>query len=122
MSMKLGHGVEATAGGERAQGRTLSIEDMDELEGAAHKSGTWKILEVATYSSPPSRGGIYASALESGLAIGPALANGVLANMMQRLEKHGHIRTHSLAAPRSPVTSSIWRHPSPPAGRQETLH
>ena len=108
MSMKLGHGVEVRTGGKRAQGRTLSSVDLDdELEGAAHGSGVCKILEVTTYSSPPSRGRIYVSALESGLAIGPALANGVLANVMQRLEKHGHIGTPSLAAPGSPVTSSI---------------
>lgn len=105
MSMKLGHGVEATTG---AQGRTLSIEDVDDELGR-NRSRIWSVEDpkVAPYSSPPSRGGIYISALESGLAIGPALANGVLASMMQRLEKHGHIGTPSLAAPRSPVTSSI---------------
>lgn len=92
MCMKLGHEVEVMTGGKRAQGRTLSSKDLDdELEGAAHGSGVWKILEVTTCSSPPSRGGIYVSALESGLAVGPALANGVSANVMQRLEKHGHI-------------------------------
>lgn len=33
------------------------------------------------------------------LALRPDFLNGVLANVIQRLEKHGPVRTHSLATP-----------------------
>ena len=108
MSMELGHRVEAMTGGKKFQGGALRSEDLDDvLEGATHRSGVWKILEVSTCSSHrlPKRWDPHVSP-PSGLAAGPAVADNVLANRRPRLEKRGHIGTPCLAAPGSPVTSA----------------